>query len=284
VDNLRLGREAHIEHLKECGRFHFHKLDVLDDKGLDALLGKARPDVVFHLAANSDIREGSRDHQVDLQLNFLSTFQVLEAMSRHGVRRIFFASTSAVFGETLSALHEESGPLRPISLYGASKLAAEAYISVYVNSYGFKAWILRFPNVVGERATHGAIHDFIERLRVDPSRLVVLGNGTQTKPYLYVKDLVAAILLVFRKAQESLAVYHVGGEGLTSVRQLAEIVVSEMGLQGTPIEYTGGERGWVGDVPTFHYDTTKIRALGFKPKYGSSEAVRVAVRRILGKV
>jgi UDP-glucose 4-epimerase len=180
-------------------------------------------------------------------------------------------------------LHEESGPLRPISLYGASKLAAEAYISVYVDNYGFKAWILRFPNVVGERATHGAVHDFIERLRADPSRLVVLGDGTQTKPYLYVRDLIAAILLVLRKAEEPFAVYHVGGEGLTSVRQMAEVVVSEMGLHRTPIQYTGGKSGWVGDVPTFCYDTKKIRALGFRPEYGSTDAVRVAVRRILGK-
>lgn len=284
VDNLHLGREENVAHLADHPQFHFHKLDVLDRPRLDALFADARFDIVFHLAANSDIQRGVADSQVDLQLTFLSTFEVLQAMQRHNVRQVFFASTSAIFGETHDdLLHETYGPLQPVSFYGAAKLAAEAYLSVYVHSFGFRAWVLRFPNVVGERTTHGAVHDFIERLRRDPSRLEVLGDGSQTKPYIYVKDLVRAILLVQEKAPEPLAVYHLAGEGLTSVRQIAEIVIEEMGLPRARIEYTGGKVGWVGDVARFCYDTRKIRALGFVHRYDSTEAVRIAVRAILGK-
>jgi UDP-glucose 4-epimerase len=283
VDNLHLGREENIRHLQGSGSFQFHKLDVLDREAIERLFAAAGFEAVYHLAANSDISRGSEDHALDLRLTFLTTVEVLEAMARHGVRRLFFASTSAVFGDTRQTLGETSGPLEPVSFYGASKLAAEGFLSVFAHSFGFRATVLRFPNVVGERSTHGAVFDFIGRLRADPSRLRVLGNGAQTKPYLYVKDLVRAILTVCDAPPEPLAVYHVAGAGMTSVRQIAEIVVEEMGLAGIAIEYTGGDRGWVGDVPYFQYDTSKIRGLGFQPRYDSTEAVRVAVRRILGK-
>jgi len=283
VDNLHLGRRENVQHLAGHPAFRFLKLDVLDRSAVDRLFAEARFDVVYHLAANSDIQQGGSDHDVDLRLNFLTTYELLEAMLRHGVRRLFFASTSAVFGEVEGRLHESYGPLRPISFYGASKLAADSFISVFVDNFDFLAWILRFPNVVGERCTHGAVHDFIHRLRQDPSRLVVLGDGTQAKPYLYVKDLVAAILLVMEKAGGDLNVFHVGADDLTSVSEIARIVLEEMGLQGTPIEYTGGDRGWVGDVPRFQYDLSRIQSLGWQPSVSSSGAVRAAVRKVLGK-
>jgi len=281
VDNLYLGREANIAHLRANGKFHFRKLDVLDRPALDRLFDDSKFDAVFHLAANSDIAKGNEDRSLDLRLTFLTTAEILDAMVRHGVKQVFFASTSAVFGDVKADLHEDLGPLRPVSLYGAAKLAAEAYVSVFAQSLGLRSWVLRFPNVVGERSTHGAVHDFISRLRRDPSRLRVLGDGTQTKPYLYVKDLVRAILLVFDKVTEPLAVYHVAGEGLTSVRQISEMVVEEMGLCGIPIEYAGGKSGWVGDVPYFRYDTRKIRDLGFRHQFDSTQAVRVAIRKTL---
>ncbi len=283
ADNLYLGREENVAHLRSNPRFHFWKLDVLDREGLDRLFAEARLDAVFHLAANSDIRRGAEDREVDLRITFMTTVAVLEAVQRHAVRRVFFASTSAVFGDSPDVLHEDYGPLRPVSFYGASKLAAEGYVAAYAHQFGLRAAVLRFPNVVGERSTHGAVHDFIHHLREDPSQLTVLGDGLQTKPYLYVSDLVRAILLVFDRAEGPLAVYHVAGEGETSVRQIAEIVLEEMGLSGTPIAYTGGSVGWVGDVPRFRYDTSRIRRLGFAHCYHSTEAVRLAVRRILGK-
>jgi len=281
VDNLHLGRESNIAHQRDNPAFRFVKLDLLDRPALEQVFAAHKFEAVFHLAANSDIQAGAQDHELDLRLNFLTTCAVLEAMLAHGVRRIFFASTSAVFGDTPKVLHEDFGPLRPISFYGASKLSAEAYISVFVDNFQFQATILRFPNVVGPRATHGAIFDFIARLQQDSTQLTVLGNGTQNKPYLYVADLVRAILLVFDRADQPLAVYHAGNEDLVTVRQMAETVVEEMGLAGIPINYTQGNKGWVGDVPTFRYDFSRIRGLGFAPQYSSAEAVRLAARRIL---
>ncbi len=283
VDNLYLGREANICHLAGNGRFRFRKVDILERPKFDEVFAEARPEMVFHLAANSDISLGSSDRSLDLRLTFLTTIEVLEAMQRHGVSRVFFASTSAVFGDTRELLKEDTGPLRPVSFYGASKLAAEAYLSVFAQSFGYRVSMLRFPNVVGERSTHGAVHDFITRLRKDPSRLDVLGDGSQTKPYLYVQDLVRAVLTVCDDASEQLAVYHVAGQGLTSVRQIAEIVLEEMELPHTPIVFGGGKVGWVGDVPYFNYDSSKIKSLGFVYRYDSTAAVRLAVRRILGK-
>lgn len=281
VDDLRLGREANIAHLSGNPLFHFVKQDVLDEASLDRLFANAGFEAVFHLAANSDIQQGSADHALDRRLNFDTTVVVLESMLRHGVKDLFFASTSAVFGESEAALREDSGPLRPISFYGASKLAAEAYISVYVNNYGFRARVLRFPNVVGSRMTHGAIFDFVNRLTADPTQLTVFGNGTQAKPYLHVDDLVRAILLVWDRASEPLAVFHAGNDDRTTVAELVRIVVDEMGLTGIPIHYTGGDRGWVGDVPRFEYDFSKIQQAGFSGWRASTVAVGEAVHSLV---
>jgi len=230
VDNLRLGRRRNIAHLANVPAFHFVELDVLDRPGLGALFGEARFNAVFHLAANSDIAAGTGDFRLDLELNQLTTVAVLEAMQAHGVKRLFFASTSAVFGETDALLHEDFAPLEPISFYGASKLAAEAYISVFAHTLGGRAVVLRFPNVVGERATHGVIHDFLRKLDADRGKLEVLGDGNQSKPYLYVGDLVGAMLTAWDKADRLFAVYHAAGIGATSVREIAEIVAAAAGI------------------------------------------------------
>jgi UDP-glucose 4-epimerase len=288
VDNLCLGREENIRRLESHRRFHFERFDILHTARLDSLFKKSKVDTVFHLAANSDIQQGSIDHEIDLKQTFLTTYEVLQAMSRHKARRIFFASSSAVFGDTgTDKLHEDYGPVRPCSLYGAAKLAAEAYLSVFAATFGFQVWILRFPNVVGERSTHGVVHDFIRRLKENPARLEVLGNGLQKKPYLYVKDIVRAILLITEKAAAlpaaSPAVFHAAGKGLTTVREIAEMVVEEMGLEGIPVSYQKTDSGWAGDVPFYQYDNRKIARLGFKPVYTSTEAVRIAIQKILGK-
>jgi len=283
VDNLHLGRLENIAHLRVNPKFHFERIDVMERKAMNQLFQDGQFEFVYHMAANSDIQRGSMDHQVDLQLTFLTTHEILEHMLVHGVKKIFFASTSAVFGETKDTLHENYGPLQPISFYGASKLAAESFLSVFVNNYGFKAFILRFPNIVGPRATHGAIFDFIARLKANPEKLVVFGDGTQRKPYLYVEDLVEAILTVVEKADSPLSVYHAGNEDLTKVSDMARIVLEEMKLSNCAIEYTGGDRGWTGDVPYFRYDMSKIKKLGWKPTYTSNESVRLAVQKILSK-
>jgi UDP-glucose 4-epimerase len=281
VDNLRLGRHRNIAHLEGHPDFHFIEMNVLNRGDLAALFGDARFEAVFHLAANSDIAAGIRDVRLDLELNQETTVAVLEAMQANDVKRLFFASTSAIFGETDALLHEDFAPLRPISFYGASKLAAEAYISVFAHTFGVLAVVLRFPNVVGERATHGAIFDFLSKLKVDHSKLEVLGDGNQSKPYLYVRDLIDAILVAWDNANSPFSVYHAAGIGSTSVREMAEIVVAAAGRADTRLVFTGGDRGWPGDVPRFRYDTARLRALGWLPRRDSTEAVRHAVDRIL---
>jgi UDP-glucose 4-epimerase len=281
VDNLRLGRRRNIAHLTASPRFHFVELDVVNRLGLTALFDNARFEAVFHMAANSDIAAGVANFRLDLELNQLTTLAVLEEMKAHSVSRLLFASTSAIFGETDALLYEDFAPLRPISFYGASKLAAEAYISVFAHTFGGRAVILRFPNVVGERATHGVIYDLLRKLKSDRSKIEVLGDGTQSKPYLYVRDLIDAMLTAWDKAEEPFAVYHAAGIGNTSVREIAEIVVAAAGRTDTRVVFTGGDRGWPGDVPRFRYDTSRLQALGWQPRRGSTDAVRHAVERIL---
>jgi UDP-glucose 4-epimerase len=280
IDNLHLGTFRNLIQLTGHPTFRFENLDILDRNKLNAVFTTVRFDAVFHLAANSDIAAGNLDVNLDLNLNCLATVALLEAMRNCGVKRFFFASTSAVFGGFEGAISENDGPLQPISFYGASKLAAEAYISVYAHTFGITAVILRFPNVVGERVTHGAVHDFVHTLKADPRRLKVLGNGHQTKPYMYVADLVEALLLAWERSTGPLSLYHAAGVGETSVREVADIVVAKFGKANTRIEYGEGDRGWPGDVPRFTYNTARLQVLGWKPRLHSTEAVRLAVDRI----
>lgn len=280
VDNLTLGREANIAHLNGHPHYRFQRGELLDSAELHRLFAAEHFDVVFHLAANSDIARSHHDPDVDRDNTFGTTYAVLRAMKEHGTKQIVFASTSAIYGELPGALSEDAGPLRPVSHYGAGKLASEAFLSSFAANYNFRVWIVRFPNVVGGRATHGVIHDFIAKLRRNPAVLEVLGDGRQTKPYLHVRDLVTAILLIWSKAGDRLNVFNVGVESRTSVKRIAEMVIEEMGL-ASAIHYSGGARGWVGDVTEFHYRLDRIHALGWRACTSSDEAVRLAIREIL---
>ena len=280
IDNFHLGRERNLAHLAGNAQFRFERQDCVDAPGLDRLFAAGKFDEVFHLAANSDIAQGNSDRALDLRLNQLTTTHVLEAMHLHRVPRLFFSSTSAVFGEHERPLAENDGPLQPISFYGASKLAAEAFVSVYSHTLGIRSVVFRFPNVVGERATHGAIYDFIEKLKKNPAELPVLGDGRQTKPYLYVSDLIDAIELAWDKSSGALDVFNAAGRGATSVKDIAEIVVSQFGKPETKIVYSGGDRGWPGDVPRFSYNTEKLRGLGWVAKFESDAAIRHTIERI----
>ena len=281
VDNFELGRRENIAHLAGNPNFQFHELDVLDRPKLRNLFASTRFSAVFHLAANSDIARGGSDAERDLRLTFLTTFEVLDAMRAAGVREIVFSSSSAVYGERDDHLAEDSGPLEPVSLYGAGKLAAEAFICAFAHNFGMRGRICRFPNVVGERATHGVVFDFINRLRADSSRLKILGDGNQEKPYLYVRDLVDGICFIWKNASKPVDCFNIGVPGLTRVTRIAEIVVEEMGLRNVAFNYTGGDRGWVGDVPRFRYDTTKLSSKGWVAPRDSDASVRLAVKHIL---
>jgi UDP-glucose 4-epimerase len=283
LDNLSLGREENVSHNIGNPSFSFVRGDILDEAQLDGLFLSYQFDMVYHLAANSDIARSYTFPATDLESTFLTTFRVLDAMRRHSVGRILFASTSAVYGDVMDVrLAEGHGPLIPVSHYGAAKLASEAFISSFVANYGLQAWIVRFPNVVGERATHGVIFDFINKLRANPEELEVLGDGEQCKPYQYVRDLVGALLFVREHTSEAFNVFNIGVESATKVVDIARMVISEMGLDAR-IRFTGGERGWVGDVPRFDYDLAKIHTLGWRASKTSDESVLTAIRHILGK-
>jgi UDP-glucose 4-epimerase len=207
----------------------------------------------------------------------MTTFRVLEAMRKFDVGQIVFASTSAIYGEAQGKIGESYGPIQPISHYGAGKMASEVFISSYGENYGIQAWVTRFPNVVGPRGTHGAIYDFVHKLQKTPGSLTVLGNGTQEKSYLDVVDLVRAMLLVWQNTSGRFNAYNVGADTQTTVARIAQIVVEE-GPGPAEIVYTGGDRGWIGDVPKFAYDVSAITALGWAPSMTSDEAVRRAAR------
>ena len=195
---------------------------------------------------------------------------------------MFFASSSTIYGETPPfALPENYGPLLPISVYGAAKLAAEGLISSFCHTFDMQGWIFRFANVVGERGTHGVIVDFINKLRKNPKELEILGDGKQKKPYLYVKECVDGILFGFEHANEKMNFFNLGCDSITEVTRIGELVAEEMGLKNVIFRYTGGKRGWKGDVPQFQFDIEKIRKLGWKPKYNSDEAVKKAIQDLL---
>ena len=282
VDNLVLGKVENIEHLINNPNFRFFKEDLNNGHAMDMIFMDGEFDMVYHLAANSDIQKGGKDPMVDYQLTFNTTFNVLQMMKKYEVKKFFFASTSAIYGETYDVLNEDYGPLKPVSNYGAGKLASEAFISAFASTYHIQTWITRFPNVVGERFTHGVIYDFIHKLQKNPNELEVLGNGEQCKPYVYVKDLVAGIQFVINNSNEPYNVYMLGSDTRTKVKEIAAMVIEEMGLNAS-IRYTGGDRGWVGDVPEFRYDLTKVNNLGWKASYDSNGAVRKAIQMALGK-
>jgi UDP-glucose 4-epimerase len=282
VDNLSLGRVENIGHNLDNSNFVFFRANLLNKCEIKEIFEKYRFDVIFHLAANSDIAKSHENPEIDLENTFLTTYSVLEMMRSYNVKEIVFASTSAIYGETKKKIDENFGPLFPVSHYGAAKLASEAFISSFAENYGFKAWIIRFPNVVGERATHGVIFDFINKLKKDSERLEILGDGNQNKPYLYVKDLVEALVYIWEKADEKINYFNVGVDSRTTVTTIAKIVCEEMGLSPQFI-YTGGDRGWIGDVPEFNYSLEKVHSLGWNAKRSSDEAVRLAVKAILGK-
>lgn len=279
VDNFYLGRMKNIQHRLKDKNLKFYKLNVLNFKGLREVFKKGGFDVVFHLVANSDIKQSSVDTKLDLRLNFLSTCNVLEAMRLNNVKDIVFASTSAIFGETDKLITENMCPLTPISFYGASKLAAEAYISTYVNNFGLRAWIIRFPNVVGGRATHGILYDLMHRLKKNDRILTVLGNGKQEKPYMHVKDLVEGMVFVWQKAKGNYNCFNLSSTSTIKVSKITEILFEELDLKGkTQIEYAGTDRGWVGDVPKYRYSLNKVNKLGWKARLDSEDAIRLSVR------
>src|SRR5271170_2199741 len=285
LDNFSSGRREHLAQHKKNPRLKIIKLDLLDlKKALPHFKGVER---VYHLAANPDARWGIANTKLDLEQETIVTYNVLEAMRRHSVTQIILSSSGTVYGDVgTTVTHENLGPALPVSLYGAGKVAAEALISAFCATFGLRGIILRFGNIVGDRTTHGAFYDFIMQLTKNSAELKVLGNGLQSKPYIYVRDIVDAIIFGGEKCAELEAgkcdVFNVAPDGGTTVKFMAEELVLQLGFKGrTKISYGTTAGGWPGDVPHSRMDASKIRKAGFTLPRSSDEAVRLAISRII---
>jgi UDP-glucose 4-epimerase len=253
-----------------------------DLSSLDTLCGAMEGhDVVFHYASNPDIARAAREPDIDFWQGTYLTQNVVEAMRRTGVADIVYSSGSGVYGDTgLKVLGEDHSPLLPISTYGASKLAGESLICSYCHMFGLRAWVFRFANVVGPRQTHGVVFDFIHRLKTEPATLAILGDGTQSKSYIYVDDVLDGIWLARSLARDQYNYFNVSTDDYITVSEIAGIVTETMGLPDVRRVYSGGDRGWKGDVPVVRLETAKIRKLGWSARYSAHEAIRASAHDI----
>lgn len=280
VDNFSSGTKENLARFASHDGFEAREIDMLDLKKLTHAL--ERVDFVWHLSANPDIRKGTIQTDLDLQQGPVATRNLLESMRTHSVKGIAFSSSSVVYGFPKTfPTPEEYGPLLPESLYGASKLACEGLISSFCHTFGMKAWIFRFANVIGPGATHGVIYDFLMKLKRNPTRLEILGNGKQSKGYLWVTDCVEAMVHCTETASETVNVFNLAPGDHISVAQIGGLVLELRGSHAR-IEYTGGEKGWAGDVPQQRLAIDRLLNTGFKPRYNSEQAVRMAIE-VLGK-
>ncbi|MGC8934939.1 MAG: NAD-dependent epimerase/dehydratase family protein [Thermoproteota archaeon] len=281
LDNFSSGKMENLKDVKSSGKLKVIRLDLLESKEINDKIAGA--DVVFHIAANPEVRIS--EPKVHLEQNVLVTYNILEAMRKTDVKKIVFTSSSTVYGEAKKIpTPEDYGPLEPISMYGAAKLASESLISGYSHTYGIIGFIFRFANVVGKRANHGVIYDFIQKLRKNRKELEILGDGTQRKSYIHVSDCLDAIFHVLDKESSKYCVYNIGNLDSVSVSEIADIVIEEMKLKNVKKKFTGGVeggRGWIGDVKHMQLDVSKLTSLGWKPKLSSKEAVRRACRELL---
>lgn len=282
-DNLSSGKWEFLSQHSGNPDFQFVQADLLDRNELTAAMKGS--DVAFHLSANPEVRTGQHDTAADLNQGTIATYNVLETMRQQGVKKMVFASSSAVYGETSGEpVPEDYGPLQPISLYGAAKLASEGLITAFCHLFTMQAWIFRFANVVGPRATHGVIYDFILKLKKNAEELEILGDGRQSKSYIHVSDCVAGMLYGFQHSSDQVNVFNLGNRDMVDVTTIGRMLLEQMGLSAAKLNYTGGSRGWPGDVPRICLDTSRMEGLGWKPKYRSEAAIRLAMKEILAEL
>lgn len=278
IDSLVSGDINSIKGHLDANRIQLVSADLLSDGWQDHLNGAAR---VYHLAADPDVRESSVSPDKQLNNTIIATHRILEAMRKAQVPEIVFTSTSTVYGEaTVIPTPESYTPMEPVSVYGASKLACEALISAYCHSFSMNSWVFRFANIIGARSGHGVITDFIRKLKANPQELEILGDGKQTKSYLEIGACIRAIMYVVSHTHDTVNTFNIGSEDWISVTDIADILTREMNL--TPkFTYTGGSRGWIGDVPKMQLDISRLKSLGFIPELSSRESVRLAVQAAL---
>jgi len=287
LDNLSAGSLSNIAEWSGTKGFEFVKGDLLDVNVISRALRDC--DTAYHLAANPEVRSWKATPEDHFKQNIECTYNLLEAIRGDGgVGTLVFSSTSTVYGEPREIPTPETyAPMKPISNYGASKLAAEAMICAYASMYDFKTSIFRMANVVGPRTNHGVVYDFIEKLRKDKNELEVLGDGSQSKSYLYIDDCVQGLILRTGVSEEWVDILNIGSEDRVNVLNIARIVTEEMGLEGVEIRLTGGVdggRGWKGDVKLMQLNMSRLRSYGWEPRYSSAEAVRLTARSIIEKM
>jgi UDP-glucose 4-epimerase len=278
IDNLILGKEEFLSDAKLNKNFVFLNFDLLNLEKLKEVFAEHTFDIVFHLAANSDIGEGTKSTDRDLKLTFLITYNVLECMRIYKVSKLFFTSSPAIFGNHDLPLSEDL-PMKPESLYGASKLASENFIRAFSNLYGIQSWIIRLSNMVGKRATHGILYDFKNKVKEDSNQLIVLGDGQQCKPYMHVSELIECIFFLLKKSNKKLNIFNVGPKDGIKVSLIAELFLEEHG-KGHEISYTGGKVGWKGDQPFYSHNSQKLYDLGWKPSMSSRQAVERSIKEL----
>ncbi|HJJ35952.1 MAG TPA: NAD-dependent epimerase/dehydratase family protein [Methanocorpusculum sp.] len=277
IDSMVAGRIENLSGVK--AKITLIQKDLLDDGWQDSFAGADR---VYHIAADPDVRGSARKSLEVFENNVTATVRVLEAMKKHDVKEIVFTSTSTVYGEaSVIPTPETYSPMIPISIYGASKLACEAMISSYAATYNWHAWVYRFANIIGKRSTHGVIYDFVQKLRANPKELEILGDGSQSKSYLSVEECVKAMVFAPTISHETFNFFNIGSEDWVSVKRIAELVADEMKLPDVAFKFTGGDRGWVGDVPKMRLAVDKLKSFGWNPGITSEDAVRAAIRATL---
>ena len=286
-DNLSGGRLKNIKWWLDHKKFKFIGGDLLNASEVTKAVEGC--EIVYHLAANPEVRVSSISPNIHFQQNIVATYNLLEAIRKIGSAKAFaFTSSSTVYGDAVKIPTPEGyTPLEPISVYGASKLACEALITAYAHTYGFQAVIYRLANVVGLRSRHGVIYDFVQKLKKNPKELEILGDGTQSKSYLYVSDCIRAIALGLERSRNRVEVYNVGSEDRIDVKSIARIVIEEMGLKNVKFTFSGGingGRGWKGDVKNMLLDASKLKSLGWKPEFNSEQAIKKTARHIISEV
>jgi UDP-glucose 4-epimerase len=286
IDNLNSGKLENIKRWLDHRKFKFIRGDLLNATEVTKALKGCK--IVYHLAANPEVRVSSISPNIHFQQNVVATYNLLEAVRKiESVKALVFTSSSTVYGDAVKIPTPENyTPLEPISIYGATKLACEALITAYTYTYGFKTVIYRLANIVGPRSEHGVIYDFIQKLKKNPKKLEILGDGTQSKSYLHANDCINAMILGLERSKNQLEVYNVGSNDRINVKNIAQIVIQEMGLKNVKLTFSGGVkggRGWIGDVKNMLLDTNKLNSLGWKPELNSEQAIRKTVQHIISE-
>lgn len=277
IDNLSNSSKESLMELYDNPLFTFYEFDVNNTFKLRGVFDRHPFDMVFHFAGNADTRKGEENPYADIENTLQTTLNVLDMMRVYGIKRFFYASSSAVYGNSPERLQEYRSIMTPISHYGAAKLAGEAFVSSFSSLHNFKVWVARFSNTVGPEMYRGVIPDLIRKIKLHPEELEVYGDGTQTKPYIWIDDLVDGVMCLLEKTDDNYNSYLVGVDSNVTVEKIAQIVMDEVGIHA-PIKYRNIYNGNRGDVVKYSYDVTRLRMLGWTPKYTAEEAIRKAVQ------